>query len=90
MVGTLVFVTTNTIETLMGLKGWMSVLNVSISPVPVYIVYPKKEKVSSSLWRDDSDMNRGNRNIWDRHPSVLFHQYFYRIRGHKNVSNHHF
>ena len=41
MVGTLGSVTTNTIETLMGLKGWMSVLNVSISPVHVYIVYPK-------------------------------------------------
>jgi len=34
--------------------------------------YPKKEKVSSSLWRDDSDMNRGNRNIWDRHLVVLY------------------
>ena len=41
MVGTLGSVTMNTIETLMGLKGWMSVLNVSISPVPVYIVYSK-------------------------------------------------
>ena len=45
MVGTLGSVTMNTIETLMGLKGWMSVLNVSTSPVHVYIVYPKTEKL---------------------------------------------
>jgi len=52
--------------------------------------YPKKEKVSSSLWRYDSDMNRGNRNIWDRHLIVLFHQWIYRIRDHRNESTHHF
>ena len=52
--------------------------------------YPRIKKEFFYLWIDDVDMNRGNRNIWDRHPSVLFHQYFYRIRGHKNVSNHHF
>jgi len=52
--------------------------------------YLKKEEVSSYLWKDDSDMNMGNRNIWDRHLIVLFHQWIYRTHDRRNENTHHF